>query len=185
LKEFQLEIEWNLYQKKSYSFSVDYLSGLILDFKTLYMVIEGSFDIMIFPEIIHNVFKISRCKLKTYPEINKNMYLNAIAILQKRESDIRKKNKNKIHIEEGIDVTKNCKYILKEKNIIDIIELGYYLHAHGNILYENGEEIQLIPFVKDIGLFVGEDIKNIHQRINEVKSRSKPYKFLDFLIKNY
>ena len=186
-KLFQEEIEWNIYTKNSYAFSIDYLTDLIDEFKCLYMTIDGSFDVIIFPEIITAVEYTRLNKIKNYIDSHKFIYLRTISMLQKRELIINTKITHKLPIVEITTVDtylgfKN-KYVLREKFIINIIEIGFYLYSNGNIIYHNGKPLQLTDFIKDLGLFLGEDIKNIHQRIEEMKNRSNPHRFLDSLIK--
>lgn len=186
-KNFQQEVEWNIYCKNSYSFSIDYVSSLIEEFKCLYMTFDGSFDVILFPEILSEQQYIRLIKIKNYVDSHRFTYMRTISMLQKRESIINTKITHKIPIVElQIDTEKlkfHNKYRLKEKKIMDVIEIGYYLFVDGNIITEHGKPIDLIPFIKDLGAFVGEEINNIHQRLDELKNRANQHKFLDSLIK--
>jgi len=180
LKHFQLEVEWNIQTMNSYSFSIDYLTKLIDEFKCLYVIIDGTFELIIFPEIIEASEYTRMHKIKSYIDTHKFIYLRTVSMLQKRESIINIKITHKIPIVEN-KIEFKSKYLLKDKNIMNVIEIGYTIYQNGNIISRNGDPIQLHQFIKDVGEFVGQDMKNIFQRIEEMKNRSNPHKFIDKL----
>jgi len=180
-KDFRLEVEWNIHNKNSYSFSVDYLYNLIDEFSSLYMIIDSSFEIELFPDII-KLSEYTKLKgIKKNIDLHKFIYLKTILMLQNREALITKKIHYKIPIVEKNE-TALSKYILKEQNIMNIVEVGYSVYHTDVLGTRNGEDVHLYQFILDIGRFAGEEINNIKQRVDEMKSRSNPHKYIDRLV---
>jgi hypothetical protein len=179
-KEFRHEVERNLNIKNSYSFSVDYLYNLIEEFSSLFMIIDSSFEIELFPELI----KLSEyTKLKSISnciDSHKFIYLRTILMLQNREAVIAKKMQYKIPIVET-DEFALSKYVMKEQNIMNIIEIGFSVYKADVLETRTGEAIRMYPFISDVGRFAGIEINNVKQRVDEMKNRSNPHKFIDQL----
>jgi hypothetical protein len=179
-KEFRLEVEWNINNKNSYSFSVDYLNNLIEEFSSLFMIIDSSFEIELFPEIIKLSKNTKLKSIRKCVDSHKFIYLKTILMLQNREEVIVKKMQFKIPIVEKDEIALS-KYIMKEQNVMNIIEVGYTVYQSDVLGTRTGEDIHMYPFILDVGRFAGVEINNIKQRIEEMKSRSNPHKFIDRL----
>ena len=179
-KEFRLEVEWNIYNKNSYSFSVDYLYSLIDEFSSLYMIIDSSFEIELFPELIELSELTKPKRIKKHIDLHKFIYLKTILMLKNRKALISEKIQYKLPIIET-DEQVLSKYILKEQNIMNIIEVGYTVYQADVLVTRTGEDIHMYPFIQDVGRFAGVEINNIKQRIVEMKSRTNPHKFIDRL----
>jgi hypothetical protein len=181
LKNFQCEVEWNIYKRNSYGFSLEYLKKLITDFTLLYMTTEGTVDIVLFPEIINSCETLKMSRIKTCVDLHKFIYLKTISMLQNRESLVDKKIQFKIPIVEKDELAMS-KYVLKEKNIMYVIEVGYSVYQSDILANRSGEEMHLYQFIKDFGAFVGMEVNNVKQRIEEMKNRCNRHKYLDRLI---
>jgi hypothetical protein len=177
-KDFRSEVEWNIINKNSYTFSVDYLYNLVEEFSSLYMIIDSSFEIELFPEMI-KLSELTKPKgIKKNIDLHKFIYLKTILMLQNKEALITKKIHYKIPIVEKYE-TVLSKYILKEQNIMNIVEVGYSVYHTDVLGTRNGEDIHLYQLILDMGRFAGEEINNVKQRIEELKKRSNTHKYID------
>jgi hypothetical protein len=120
LNDFRYKIEWNINRKNSYTFSINYIKTIKEGFIVLYMTVDGTMDIILFPEIITLNESVKMSCIKTVIESHKYIYLKAISLLQNSESLILFKIQNKIPIVE-IEALALSKYILKEKSVTNLI----------------------------------------------------------------
>jgi len=181
LNDFRYEIEWNINFNNSYTFSIDYLKQLIDEYTIMYMTVEGTMDIILFPDILKLNELINVNQLKTSEDVHKHIYLKTISMLTNTEKFMLLKIQNRIPIIEK-EVRSSRKYIVKDNCILNLIEVAYSMF-HTDIFFDiNGEEIQLYQFIYQFGIFAGVEIKNIPQRIQEMKDRGKPYKYIERML---
>jgi hypothetical protein len=182
LNDFRFELEWNINCNNNYAFSLEYVKKLLEEFTMLYMISDGTMDILLFPEIITSCESIKMNKIKTVLESHKFIYHRTIFMLRNRESMVLTKIQFRIPILDKDEVTES-KYLIREKMIMCLIEIGYSLYYIELFVLRNGEEMQLYQFLKDFGLFAGVEIQNIKQRIKELKNKPNRHKVLDRMIK--
>ena len=181
LDDFQLEVERNIRNKNSYSFSIDYVYHLIEKFKNLYIRIDGSFEILLFPEIIEMSEQTNFRIIEKTIDSHLFIYLRVLSMLKDREILITKKIKFRIPIVEH-DKFSLSKYLLDDYNLTNWVEVGLAIYDKKILNTRIGDKVQLYQFIRDFCLLVGEEKLNVKGKLEEVRNRANPHRFLDGLV---
>jgi hypothetical protein len=181
LDNFQLEVERNIRNKNSYSFSIDYVYQLMEKFKNLYITVDGSFEILLFPEIIKMSEQTNVTTIKKTIDSHRFIYLRVLSMLKDRETLITKKIKFKIPIVEQDEVPLS-KYLLNEYNLTNWVEVGLAIYDKKILNTRIGDKVQEYQFIRDFCLLVGEEKLNVKSKLEEVRNRANPHRFLDGLV---
>ena len=180
LDDFQLEVERNIRNKNSYSFSIDYVYHLMEKFKNLYIRIDGSFEILLFPEIIEMSEQTNFRIIKNTIDSHRFIYLRVLSMLKDREALITKKIQYKIPIVEQ-DELPLSKYILKDYNLTNWVSIGLAIFGVNILNTRVGDKLLEYQFIRDFCVLVGEETLNVKSKLEEVRNRVNPHKFLDAL----
>ena len=75
LNDFRFELEWNINCNNNYAFSLEYVKKLLEEFTLLYMISDGTMDILLFPEIITSCESVKMKKIKIKLQDKKQLLL--------------------------------------------------------------------------------------------------------------
>lgn len=180
LTDFQQEMDYNVAISTSAKEILDYLSKLKIMFQDALMFFEGSFELLLFPDDINENCKKQRAY--SFKKANILIYKMAIQCINQTIDNIKYSFENNILFE---NIKQLSKYVIINEtcNPIDIVELGYALYYTGFFINRTGEALILRDFIENFGRFFGIEIKNLRQRLQELRVRIKsPLVFLQQLM---
>lgn len=183
LKDFKLEIEWNIKQQNSYAFSIDYLNVLIQEFKCMYMLFDGSFDIEFYPDIYCELGNNKPKRIRTVSDVHKYIILVVISTLTTREKIIEKKIKYKLPLIDSIPVSLS-KYVINGKNLTNFINITQLAFNSKVLKKRTGEKMKLYEFLGDCCKIVGVDDVDVGRKVTEIRRRANPTGFLESTIES-